>query len=70
MSIDGYVPNKMLIMNCDYYERPNFVKKRYFLLASLLGCGAFLRNGLQRKIFETNYDVSKHVEGIEEPRLK
>ena len=54
----------MLILNCDYYERPNFVKKRYYLLASLLGCGAFLRNGLQRKVYETNYAVDKLVESI------
>ena len=65
IGFDGYIPSEMLIMNCDYNERPNFVKKRYYFLASLLGCGAFIRNGLHRQIYEANFLIDKHVEAIE-----
>ena len=65
IGLDDYMPSQMLIMNCDYYNRPNFIKKRYYLLASILGCGAFVRNGLQKKIHEASYAIEKHVDSVE-----
>ena len=51
----------MLIMNCNYNDRPNFAKKRYFFLMSMLGLGSLFRNSLRSKLYETNYIVEKHV---------
>ena len=36
----------MMIMNCSYNERPNYTKKRYYFLMSLLGLSSLYRNAL------------------------
>ena len=62
--IDGTVSDQMLIMNCKYSERPLFTKKRYFLMFTLLGGGSAFRNILQKQIYETEFNVEKHVESV------
>ena len=65
VSIDGDVQSNMLIMNCEYNDRPNFTKKRYFWLMTLLGLSVVYRNGLRKKLYETDFIVEKHVEAID-----
>jgi len=65
ISIDGHVANNMLIMNCNYNDRPDFAKKRYFTIMTLFGLSSLYRNSLRRRLFETNFYVEKHVESID-----
>lgn len=65
VTFGGHVASSMLIMNCDYSERPNFAKKRYFTLMTLFGLGSLYRNSLRRRLHETNFYVEKHVESID-----
>ena len=48
IGFEGNIPNNLLIMNCDYNNRPEIVKKRHYMLATLVGCGAFIRNALKK----------------------
>ena len=54
----------MLIMNCDYEDRPNFAKKRYFILMAFLGMSSFYRIKILSKMYETKFTVEKHVESV------
>ena len=62
--VDGAVPGSILVMNCSYSDRPAFAKKRFFILATLLGLSSVYRNGLRSKLFETTFTVEKHVESV------
>ena len=60
----GDIPASILVMNCNYSERPAFAKKRYFLLTALLGLSALHRNKMNSKMFETTFKIEKHVESV------
>ncbi len=69
MGVQGHVASKMLIMNCRYDERPNFVKKRYFWLMTMLGLSTVYRNGLSSKLHEANFSIEKHIDVIDASKL-
>ena len=65
LGCDANVPSQMLITNCEYNERPAFLKKRNFLFWTLLGLGASFRNELESKLHETEYTIEKHVQSLD-----
>ena len=54
----------MLIINCDINDRPDYLKKRYFMLMTMLGLGSIYRNKINAKLFMSDFRVEKHVVSI------
>ena len=65
IGIEDGVASKMLIMNCKHSERPEYAKKRYFFIMSLFGVSWLYRNALRKRLYQTTFNVEKHIESID-----